>query len=147
MTPRPAAPPAAASGPPGRGRPPGGSTLAAIRLAMSTGVLALYGAVWWWRGRAEGVPPVPPDRLRMLTTLATALTAFVVAGVLGLRLRLASVPAGRRTTLTIIMLALGEAAALFAAVVYLQGGPPTLLGVGLLAFVVALVATRPARDG
>ena len=115
-----------------------------IRLAMLSGILALYGAAWWLR-REGRMPEAPASSLRILETVLVAATAFGAAAILFLKVRLPSMPADREPAVAMAMLGIGEAVALLGGVTFLQGGAPRALAFGLLTFLVALAASRPGR--
>jgi FtsH-binding integral membrane protein len=102
-----------------------------VRFAMFV-FLLVFGALGYIQGskRVE----TNPDQLQTMRWVGygfcVAIT-FAVAFVRGMR---AKAPPEGRTTLSLVGSALGEAAALFGAVIMLTGGEPWIYAVGLLLF-------------
>lgn len=119
-----------------------------IRTALMTGVF-LFSAVVFFGPRFGLLPE--QDSNPMIGQMRYALWGVIALAVIGaslLRPRVESSPAAKQGTLLIIGWALGEMAALFGGALYMAGGGPTPLSLGLMTFVFTLVLLpipRPRR--
>ncbi|MBW7932791.1 MAG: hypothetical protein H3C62_04095 [Gemmatimonadaceae bacterium] len=115
--------------------------LLVIRVAMTAGVVTFLVVAWIVSSRSAA-PMLTPDRVRILTTVMYAAVGLAAAGIMALRLRLASVSPAMRRSLSVVAWAVGEFAAIFGGVLLLLTGDWTLALPGALVFAMSLAAVR-----
>ena len=118
----------------------------AIRFAMLTGVL-LFGGVVFFARRSGTAPGMPEESQRMLLLMGRFLWVAAIAGCVFLYQAAARARTARASQLHIVGWALGEAVALFGAVVWFLTGTPAWYVPGLTFLVLSFLVFRPAADG
>jgi len=120
--------------------------LRVLRLALVSGIL-VFGAIVWWL-RRNGETPAPSVSPVLLVTAGRIVWGAAVAGSFLLFLRLRQVKkAAQFRTVSIIAWALGEATAVYGAVIYLLAGNSFWyqMGVGFMVLSFLAFPGEPSR--
>ena len=112
-------------------------SLAAIRMAMTSGIIAFATAVWYMR-HSLSAPPPPSDPL-VLRRMALGAAVLSVAGLIALRRSLTQAPIERRNAMSVIAWAIGEFGAIAGVSAYFITGIEAAAAPGMLAYIVALL--------
>jgi len=118
-----------------------------IRAALFAGV-ALFGVAAWYITRNRPLPGLPEQMARYLAFAFMGLAAASLAALSVVRsLRERSDDVGRRSTLTVVGWALGEAPALFGGVLYLLTANAVPYLTGLAVLLVAFLMISVPEEG
>jgi len=112
-------------------------SLAAIRMARTSGIIAFATAVWYMRHSLNA--PTPPSDPLILRRMALGAAVLSVLGLVALRRSLASAPVERRNAMSVIAWAIGEFGAIAGVSVYFITGIEAVAAPGMLAYIVALL--------
>ncbi|MBV9109602.1 MAG: hypothetical protein JO306_09370 [Gemmatimonadetes bacterium] len=102
-----------------------------VRYAMFV-FLVVFGAIGYMQGSKR--TDTNPDQLQTMRWVGYAFCAAMVLAIGFVRGMRAKAPAQARTTLSLVGSAIGEATALFGAVIMLLGGEPWIYAFGLMLF-------------
>jgi hypothetical protein len=112
-------------------------TLAMIRMAMTSGIIAFATAVFYMRQSANA--PDPMGDAGFLRRLALGAAVLSVIGIGILRQRLADAPVERRNAMCVVGWAIGEFGAIAGIAAYFVSGVEAAAAPGMLAYVIALL--------
>jgi hypothetical protein len=111
---------------------------------MAVGVTTFLIIAWFISSRREAM--ISADKLGALTTAMYVAVGGAAAGIMALRLRMASVEPPMRRALSVVAWAVGEFAALFGGALLLVTGDWRLALPGVLVFAMSLVVVRGSGD-
>ncbi len=112
-------------------------TLAVIRMAMTSGIIAFASAVYYMRHSANA--PDPAGNVETLRRMALGAAVLSVIGIGILRQRLAGAPVERRNAMAVVGWAIGEFGAIAGIACYFVSGVEATAAPGMLAYVIGLI--------
>jgi hypothetical protein len=112
-------------------------SLAMIRMAMTSGILAFAMAVWYMRQASP--PPMDPDAGMLPRRLALGASVVAVLALVGLKRFMADNSVERRNSLSVIAWAIGEFGAIAGIVAWFLSGAQAVAAPGMIAYVTALL--------
>lgn len=112
-------------------------SLAMIRMAMTSGIIAFATAVFYMRHSANA--PDPMGDVEFLRRMALGAAVLSVIGIGILRQRLSGAPVDRRNAMNVVGWAIGEFGAIAGIAAYFISGVEAAAAPGMLAYVIALL--------